>query len=63
LERNSDAKILEARGRADRPSLEGSESRNRLSGDTHAAGFSIFCGLTTAPKVEGLRQRQELTPT
>src|SRR5947208_2368863 len=32
--------IPEARSRAGRPCLEGSESRNRLSGNTHAVGAS-----------------------
>ena len=38
LERNSDAMNPEARCCADRPCLEGSKSRDRLSGDTHVAG-------------------------
>jgi len=42
LDRNSDAMSPGARCCAGRPCLEGSESRNRLSGDTHMAG-SFFC--------------------
>ena len=39
LEQNSDAMNPGARSRAARQCLEGSKSRNRLSGETHAAGF------------------------
>src|SRR5438132_12210564 len=43
FEPNSDAVIPEARCRAARQCLEGSESRNRLGGGTHLAGFFSFC--------------------
>src|SRR2546429_311813 len=42
FELNSDAVIPKARSRAARLCLGGSESRNRLSGDIHVAGF-WFC--------------------
>jgi len=43
LEPNSEAVIPEARCRAARQCLEGSESRNRLGGETHVAGFCFSC--------------------
>jgi len=43
----------EARSRTARPCLEGSESRNRLSGDTHGAGFLPSACLCVEDQTEG----------
>src|SRR5256884_3494241 len=48
LKPNSDAVIPEARSRAARQCLEGSESRNRLGGGTHLAGFFLLFAKRTA---------------
>src|SRR5881396_2734133 len=59
LERNSDAMNPEARCRTDRQCLEGSESRDRLSGGAHAAGpfFWPAAGVETTLPGAGLGVR------
>src|SRR6266571_1794990 len=69
FDRTQKAMNPEARSRADRPCLEGSEWRNRLSGDTHAAGFRLLSACdeprATKPRVlvllrdSGLADRDE----